>query len=161
VENGRQIDARGRRDIASATAVWLATQPQKGSTIRIGSALLEVLVVGGDHVSVTTLEAMHIVMTPPKLAENFEEKTRRYLWLGLPLIVAAVKHHRAEIHAMDVEDVLFAEPNGVFASRPDLSAAIWIEPHHLPEPVINVWGNPSAKKPVPAELLQRLTTATL
>ncbi len=181
VENGGDIDPRGRRDITTGATQWLAAQPQQGDTLRIGRALLEVMLVGGDRVDVITMEPMHIVETPPKLAENFDEKTKRYAPLGLPLVAAAVKHHRAEIHIEDVEDTLLGKlvyvsretasgrivegeervPNGIFSSRPDLSAAIWIEPHHLPEPVIKVWVNPSANRPVPTDLLKRLTTATL
>jgi hypothetical protein len=39
-------------------------------------------------------------------AVRFGEKKKRYASLGFPMIAAAVKHHRAEIDEIDVEDVL-------------------------------------------------------
>ena len=181
VPSAGDLDAGGRRNVASRTAQWLATKPQKGESIVIGNAIVEVMLLGGVHVVVIPTEPMHVVETPTKLRENFEEKTKRYAPLGFPVIAAAVKHPLAETDAIEVEDVLLGQiaivsrettsgrivsrterlPNGIFASRPELSAAVWIEPHHLPEPVVQMWNNPAANKPIPENLLRLLTAATM
>jgi hypothetical protein len=67
---------------------------------------VELLSVGGNRLSVITLDPMHIVDAPDSIAENFDDKVKKYGSLGLPLLVAAVKHHRAEINETDIEDVL-------------------------------------------------------
>lgn len=152
VENAASVDSRGRKDLVRRAAEWLSLPRRKGDTVRIGAAMLEVLFVGGTRLDVITTESIHIITTPAKLAENFEEKAKRYAPLGFPVIAGAVKHHRAEIKATDVEDVLFGQlayvsretvtgrivgqterlADGVFARRPELSAAIWMEPYRLP-----------------------------
>ena len=177
VENAASLDPRARKELAVAVQRWLASGVQKGDAIRIGPATLEVLHVGGRRLDVVTTESIHIVETPAKLAENFEEKAKKYARLGFPVIAAAVKHYRAEINRADVEDVLLGQlayvsretisgqivggterlDDGVFAARPELSAAMWLEPYHLPQRVFGVWGNPAACKPVPDKMLERIS----
>jgi hypothetical protein len=181
VENAASLDSRGRKDLVRRAAEWLSLPRRKGDTVRIGAAMLEVLFVGGTRLDVITTESIHTITAPAMLAENFEEKAKRYAPLGFPVIAGAVKHHRAEIKATIVEDVLFGQlayvsretvtgrivgqterlPDGVFARRPELSAAIWMEPYRLPEPLIRVWCNPLATRQVPPALVTRLTAATL
>ncbi|MBV9493152.1 MAG: hypothetical protein JOZ54_02815, partial [Acidobacteria bacterium] len=148
---------------------------------RIGAATLEVLDIGGARVDVLTSEAVHIVETPAKLAENFEEKAKKYAPLGHPVLAAAVKHYRAEINVTDVEDILFGElayvsrqtmsgeiigrterlPDGVFAAQPELSAAIWLEPYRLPQPLLAVWENPARCNRIPDQVLTRIAETIL
>jgi hypothetical protein len=181
VENASSLDPRARKDLATAVQRWLASGVQKGDVTRIGSATLEVLHVGGRRLNIVTTESIHIVETPAKLAEKFEEKAKKYARLGLPVIGAAVKQYRAEINRVDVEDVLLGQlayvsyemssgqivgrterlDNGVFAARPELSAAMWLEPYHLPQPVLGVWENSAACKAVPNEMLKRIADVSL
>jgi hypothetical protein len=181
VEDAANIDAGGRKKLSAAFARWLSAGRTKGDAASIGNATIEVLLVGGHRLDVITAEPVHIVETPSKLAENFEEKAKRYAPFGLPVIAAAVKHNRAETDATEVEDVLYGQlayvsretstgqiigrterlPGGVFACRRELSAAIWIEPFHLPAPIIHVWDNPIANFAVAPFHLERLRSATL
>ena len=171
VTRPHELTAHDRREIASAAERWLSTCPAKAALRMFGHATLEVMGTGGEHVSVITAEGMHVVETPPNVPENFIEKAKRYAPLDMPLIVAAVKHYQAEIDTIDIENVLFGtevfvslpsgeeamtrQPGGVFATRPQLSAAVWLEPFAYP-PVTRVWANPVAAKPVPREVLEQL-----
>lgn len=181
VEDASSLDPRGRKEFAAEVERWLQSGVRKGDTIRVGPATLEVLLVGGNRLDLLTTESMHIVQTPAKLSENFEEKAKKYAPLGFPVMAAAVKHHRAEIDETDVEDVLLGQlayvsretssgqivgrierlDDGVFAARPELSAAMWLEPHHLPEPVLRVWDNPSPSKAIPGDVLKMLADVRL
>jgi len=96
VENAAMLDPRGRKGLVSRVAKWLRVPRQTGDAVRIGAATLEVLYVGGNRLDIVTTEPMHVVTTPAKLVENFEEKAKRYGSLGFPVIAAAVKHYRAD-----------------------------------------------------------------
>jgi hypothetical protein len=124
---------------------------------------------------------MHHVVTPGSVAANFDLKAKRYGVLQLPLIVAAVKHPRAEIADIDVEDVLLGQlayvsgetadgrivgatrrlPGGVLSARPAISAALWIYPYSLPTPRVQVWVNVTAMYPLPPDLVEALSMPTL
>lgn len=175
------LDSRLRKQFALKAQRWLDTRPSVGDSIVIGDARIEVAVAGGTHVDVMTIEPMHIVVTPSSLAKNFEAKAKRYAPLNLPVVAAAVVHFRAEIDTVDVEDVLFGTlayvsgenstgkivgrtqrlNDGVFAKRPDLSGAIWINPYRLTQPVVRFWSNPAARWQLPTDSLKRLAVASL
>src|SRR5205085_5235597 len=100
----------------------------------------------------------HSWKTPSSLAENFHEKAKKYGGLEVPLIVAGVKHYRAETHVTEVEDVLFG---GVFDKRPELSAAPWVQPHSLPVPRVAFWANPKAARALPTQFASDFARASL
>jgi hypothetical protein len=175
------FDSRSRKHFALEVQRWLETRPSVGDSIVLGDAQIEVTVLGGNHVDVITIEPMHIIVTPASLAKNFEAKAKRYAPLNRPVVAAAVKHFRAEIDTVDVEDVLLgtlayvsAETptgkivgrtqrlnDGVFAQRLDLSGAIWINPYRLTQPVVRFWSNPAARWELPDGALKRLAVASL
>jgi hypothetical protein len=97
----------------------------------------------------------------------------------MPIIAAAVKHYRSETDSEELEDVLLGtssyvsvqaqsgaivggwqrQPDGVFRSRPDLSAAIWLEQLSAAEPMIRFWQSPGAARPLPASVASALSAA--
>jgi len=179
--NAAKIDAGGRKKLANEVASWLSTTPAVGEARSFGDMHVEILVIGGDHVDVMTREQMQIIQTPASIFENFDEKAKKYASVGQPLLVIAVKHHRANIDAIDVEDVVLGTSayvsretpsgkvvgrserlhDGVFEKRPGLSAAMFIAPHKQPEPEVRIWSNPLATSPLPVQTLERLAQAKL
>lgn len=174
VSNADELDAGDRKTIAIAVENWLSTNPPEGEIFAIGSATVEVMVRGGEQVTIVRTEAMHIVEAPANVAENFADKAKRYGQLELPLIVAAVKANLAELDEYDVKNVLFGRevivaprsgksrltrrPDGIFHLRQQVSGAIWLEPFRIP-PVLTAWENPEAVRPLPNGLLESILAA--
>ena len=101
MRNAVVTDAGDRKRIAAAVHAWIHSGPPLGSSRKFGPLLVELLSVGGDRVDVITVKPMHVIDKPSSIGENIDEKVRRYGGLGPALLVAAVKHHRAEIHGSD------------------------------------------------------------
>lgn len=176
VDRASELTPRDRKHIALAVARWLSSRPAIATCRVFAAARFEVMSTGGNYVSVITADPMHIVETPSSVRRNFIEKAKKYGVLNVPLIVAAVKHNRAELESIDVENVLFGEevyvsrssgvagiarlPGGVFPTCPELSAAMWLEPFHLP-PVIRLWRNSVAARPIAADLASRVAAVEL
>lgn len=143
--------------------------------------LVEMIVVGGKRLDVIVSDPMHVVTTPASVAANFESKAKRYGVLQQPILVAAVKHPDAEIDDTDVEDVLLGQlvfvsgetidgrivegtgrlPHGVLPARPEISAALWVDPYSFPEPRVRVWANTHARYPLPSNLIEAISKAKL
>lgn len=175
------LDARDRKLLVTEVASWLATGPIAGEKWYGSGMLVEMMVVGGRRLDLLVSDPIHLVETPASVADNFASKAKRYGVLQLPLIVAAVKHPRAEIDDIDVENVVLGkevivsgetadgrivsgirrQTDGVLATRPEISAALWIYPYSLPAPRVKVWPNPAAWLPLSQELTEALATATL
>jgi hypothetical protein len=179
--NAAAIDAGQRKRLAAEVHEWLASTPRIGSRKAFASLTVELMAIGGGRLDVVTIDPMHMVVTPESIADNFDAKVKKYGFLGFPLLVAAVKHHRAQIDVTDIEDVLRGSlayvsgqtasgriigkttrlADGVFEKRPSLSGAIYVEPHKSPAPTIRTWLNPSATAELAADAFARLNAARL
>lgn len=181
IADAATLDAGGRKRLVGEISSWLGTRPSAGDCWYRDDVLVEMMVVGGKRLDILVSDPMHQIVTPASVAENFESKAKRYGVLQHPLIVAAVKHPRAEIDDDDVEDVLLGQlahvsgqtddgrivgatrrlPGGVLHARPEISAALWIYPYSLPTPRVQVWANDTARYPVSEDLIEALSKATL
>jgi hypothetical protein len=179
--NPASTDAGTRKQLAAAVHRWLVDNPAVGSREAFGTLNVDILARCGRRVDVVIIEPMHVVVTPDSLKDNFEEKEKKYAGIGLPLIVAAVKHHRAEIDDVDIEDVIAGQqgrvigvtpsgqpvpiltrlPHGLFETRTSLSAAIYIDPYADPAARVHVWANSQAKTAAPTSLLARMQQVQL
>lgn len=141
---------------------------------------IEILAPSAKGIEVISVDPVHIVPTPESIRQNIREKAKKYACLGLPILIVAVRHPRAEMNTIMFEDAVrgrlvhvsgnltdgrFVDGNmrqrgGALQNRPELSATMWRDPYtrHVHKAVA-VLENDKANRPLPKSLLEGLRTA--
>ncbi|HWJ41600.1 MAG TPA: hypothetical protein VNT29_10710, partial [Candidatus Limnocylindrales bacterium] len=148
-----------------------------GTVWRDDGCTIEILGPTADHIEVMTLDPMHLVRTPVSISDTILEKSKKYAALGLPILVAAIPHPRAETNLVMFEDIIRGEliyksiqmpdgriiegiarrTGGVLERRPELSAAMWRNPYTThPEKAFAMFENDRVVHPLPRSFVERL-----
>jgi len=101
-------------------------------------------------------EDVHFSPLTSSIEDNLATKTKKYSVLGLPIIIAGVRHYHSDATPEEIEDLLLrGHSGGLFNRYPELSAVIWAEPFQQP-PSMQTWCNSNATHPVSATFLDDL-----
>lgn len=166
-----------QKRLANDVAAWIRAGVQRGSEFASGGVRIRVLGDTSKHVLVIGFEPMHIVPTPESVRKTIKEKAKKYEVLGLPMLIAAVRHPSAEMDSLDFENAVAGnsvyrsvqltdgrivggevrESGGAFERRPELAAAMLVEPWgsytKLP---VHLFRNEASTRPLPESLLDGL-----
>lgn len=171
------MDPAQQKRFANDVAAWLRSGVSRDAELTIQGVRVRVLGDTSGHVLVIGFESMHIVPTPDSVRKTIKEKAKKYSALGLPMLIAAVRHPSAEMDPIDFENavagnevyrsVLMAdgrivggevrESGGAFERRPELAAAMLVEPWgSYTKPPVHLFRNEASTKPLPESLLNHL-----
>lgn len=176
IPHGFALPPAEQKLFCAAFNEWLRSDIGIGSIWRRNECRIEITGVSAEHVTVVATDAMHIVPPATSITENLREKAKKYGVLGLPLLLAAVKHPDAEADQEMFSDCVLGElvyrsvqlpdgsitggtcheRGGAFDGRSELSAAYWLNPYSIGRLDRMLIANPESVRQLPRALISSL-----